>query len=247
MLRVYFPTSYDNNKKFDVLYMHDGHNLFDKESSYCGVVWDVHTTLDKIEKQYHRNVIVVGIDCDPVYRLSEYSPWKNENLEKEFPVEKGTPNGGEGTQYIEWLVNSLIPFINNKYRTTNVNYLAGSSMGGLISLYAGYKYPEVFTKIGAFSPSIWFAKKEIFEFIDEHYCNNLHVYLDIGSNEFHSNEKDGYIDRYCSDAKEMESYLRNKGSKDVKFVLEIGAKHNEAAWARRFPIFIKWLLDITEE
>lgn len=244
MIRVYLPSSYDDNKRFDVLYMHDGHNLFDLESSSYGSIWNVHTTLDMIENQYNKNVIVVGIDCDPINRLSEYSPWKNDHLHELTGLPIGTPNGGEGKQYVDWIVNELVPFINNKYKTTNINYMAGSSMGGLISLYAGFKYPNTFKKIGSFSPSIWFAKDELYKFIDEHYSKDLHVYIDIGSLELSFIPTNRKIDNDHHDVKDMEQYLLNKGSNDVYYVLDIGAKHNETAWSSRFPTFIKWLLEI---
>ena len=123
IIRVYLPN--DLNKRYPVLYMHDGHNLFDIEASYGKAVWDVHTTLDAIETQYQKNIIVVGIDCHPQKRCTEYSPWERKNN----PLVKDDLGGG-GEEYVNWIVTTLKPLIDERYPTLpDETSLAGSSMG----------------------------------------------------------------------------------------------------------------------
>ncbi|MGD9886902.1 MAG: alpha/beta hydrolase [Bacilli bacterium] len=242
MVRVYLPTDYFNSKqKFDVLYMHDGHNLFDPKTSAYGKIWNVHQTLDVILQQFNRSLIVVGIDCDSKYRLNEYSPW---SMEASFFKKKKDLSGvvgGEGKLYLEWLVNTLIPEINNRYKTSYVNYMAGSSMGGLISLYAGLTYPSVFSKIGCFSSAFWFSPNHLKTLIRNTLPTNLSIYLDVGSKET-KNLFENYF--YVHDSKVILRLLRKQGFHNLKFIIEKGANHSEEAWARRFPGFVKWLLQI---
>ena len=175
MIREYLPNDYDKNlnKHYKVMYMHDGHNLFYKETSAYGGIWDIQSAMNKSEANGNDGVIVVGIDCNSENiegRLNEYSPWVNNNLKELTPGMGIYKAGGEGKLYGEFLVNSLKPFIDNKYRTLKTKentFIAGSSMGGFISLYIGYKYPEVFSVIGAFSTAIWFSKENLMKFIKE--------------------------------------------------------------------------------
>ncbi len=140
---IYLPTDYNqSNKKYGVLYMHDGQNLFDDATSYSGE-WGVDEYLDSIFLKGKTQVIVVGIDNGLSKRMSEYNPWEFQNFGK-----------GEGDLYIDFLVQTLKPFIDKNYRTftgKKNTYIAGSSMGGLISLVAVLKYPAVFGGAGIFS------------------------------------------------------------------------------------------------
>jgi predicted alpha/beta superfamily hydrolase len=142
---VYLPKGYKTSrKKYPVLYMHDGQNLFDKATSFAGE-WGIDEAMDSIKNA----CIVVGIDNGGVKRMNEYNP----NNTKQF-------GKGEGKAYLAFIVNNLKPFIDKKYRTLadkQHTYMAGSSMGGLISFYAGLYYPQVFGALGVFSPSFWIA------------------------------------------------------------------------------------------
>jgi predicted alpha/beta superfamily hydrolase len=137
-LHIYLPTGYGKkNDHFPVLYMHDGHNLFDLKTSAFGSIWNVHLALDKLQKKYEKNVIVVGIDCPSPLRFNEYSPWVNERIKEYKSYLPQNRAGGEGDLYVDWIVRVLKPWIDQKYRTNpQETFMAGSSMGGLISLYA---------------------------------------------------------------------------------------------------------------
>ena len=114
MIRVYLPNDYDKNlnKHYKVMYMHDGHNLFYKETSAYGGIWDIQSAMNKSEANGNDGVIVVGIDCNSENiegRLNEYSPWVNNNLKELTPGMGIYKAGGEGKLYGEFLVNSLKP------------------------------------------------------------------------------------------------------------------------------------------
>ena len=140
---IYLPPSYRATKiYYPVLYMHDGQNLFDNATSYSGE-WGIDEYLDSIFTLGKKEVIVVGIDNGLSKRMNEYNPYSFRQYGK-----------GEGDEYVDFLVKNLKPFIDKHYRTLpgkKDTYIAGSSMGGLISLYAVLKYPAVFGGAGIFS------------------------------------------------------------------------------------------------
>lgn len=250
-IRVFLPLDYEVNKmnSYDVIYMHDAQNLFDPKTSSYGHHWKVPETLNTLQLSNQiKGYIVVGIDCNlnenSRKRLDEYSPWVNSNLSQFF--REVTSAGGEGFQYVEFLVNTVKPYIDEHYRTNSNKentVIAGSSMGAVISLVAGFLYPNTFTKIGAFSTAAWFAKDELFQFLKDHFKQtSSKIYLDIGTNEG-SNDQTSDINVYVSDSIELNELFLSLGqSKDnLKFVIEENAKHNEIAWANRFPTFIHWM------
>ena len=139
---VYLPKDYSiSRKSYPVLYMHDGQNLFENATSYAGE-WGIDETMDAFKNA----CIVVGIDNGGVLRMNEYNPNTSQF------------GKGEGRSYLAFIVENLKPFIDKTYRTladSRHTYMAGSSMGGLISFYAGLYYPHVFGALGIFSPSFW--------------------------------------------------------------------------------------------
>ncbi len=157
---LYLPPGYEASKRrYPVLYLHDGQNIFDEATAYAGE-WAIDETLNQLAAngQDPTGCLVVAIDNGGERRLDEYSPWVNERLKK----------GGEGSQYVEFLVRTLKPYIDQHYRTrpdAAHTAIMGSSMGGLISLYAGVKYPAVFGRVGVFSPAFWFAKDSVLAFV----------------------------------------------------------------------------------
>ena len=247
-IRIYLPTDYSiSNKHYPVIYMHDGQNLFDIDDSSYGMIWNVHNTLSCFETEENpKEYIVVGID-NSTERFTEYSPWKYENTYGDITNSQPMYEkmGGKGLYYGDYIVNTLKPYIDNKFRTLKDKqntWIMGSSMGGLISLYIGFRFPEVFGKIGALSPAVWFAEKSLLE-----YCKNpgknQKVYMDIGTKE----SSDGnissfpqiYLDGAIKLAKIIEENIEDKNN--IKFVIDEGAEHNEIAWERRLPSIIEWL------
>ena len=152
---VYLPTDYvaQPGRRYPVLYLHDGQNAFDDATSYGGE-WGIDETLDQLRKagQDATGSIVVAVDNGNEFRSDEYIPWRSEAL-------KGQPHpGGQGSAYVDFLVLTLKPYVDAHYRTRPEaahTSIAGSSLGGLISVYAALKYPRVFGEVGAFSPAFW--------------------------------------------------------------------------------------------
>ncbi len=220
---IYLPPDYKYSKKrYPVLYMHDGQNLFDDATSYAGE-WGVDKYLDSIFKAGKKEVIVVGIDNGLSKRMSEYNPYTFQQFGK-----------GEGDQYVDFLVKTLKPFIDKHYKTMrgkNSTYIAGSSMGGLISLYAVLKYPSVFGGAGIFSPSFWIASG-IDQAVNSKAKNiNSRLFFYAGGEE---------PDPMIPDMKRIEKEIKTVSSSPVKEIIDADAKHNEVAWRKHFPEFYNW-------
>jgi len=161
---LYLPPGYAQNKakRYPVLYLQDGQNVFDEATAFAGE-WGVDETLNQLAAagQDPRGCIVVAVDNGGDRRLDEYSPWANVAYK----------HGGEGDRYTDFLALTLKPYLDAHYRTQPVaahTAIAGSSMGGLIALYAGLKYPQVFGRVGVFSPAIWFAKDSLLHYEQQH-------------------------------------------------------------------------------
>ncbi|KRQ86408.1 Endo-1,4-beta-xylanase Z precursor [Caloramator mitchellensis] len=248
-IRVYLPYDYFiSNKNYPVLYMHDGQNLFDK-SEHSGYSWEVDKTLDNLQREgVTDGIIVVGIDCnrEGFKRLDEYSPWKNFEIPKMLDKSELEYVGGEGEEYSKFIVETLKPMIDSEFRTLKDRQntmIAGSSMGGVISLYIGIKYQDIFSKIGAFSTAAWFAEEELIDFIEENLTTvEMRIYLDIGTNETSNDKIKEFPDIYVNGTLRLNETISRKISiENVKLLIDEGATHSEKYWAKRFPEFIKFI------
>jgi predicted alpha/beta superfamily hydrolase len=182
-IRVFLPKSYHENldKTYPVLYMHDGQNLYRDEDASYGISWGISDYLDESGLE----LIVVGIDCaEGLQRLDEYGPWKTTAMD-DMLTEERKSIGGEGKEYIDFLVYELKPLIDRKYRTNpEETSMAGSSMGGLISTYAACVYPSIFKRVASVSSAYWFNQEELEELIKISDLSDLErFYLDIGTKE----------------------------------------------------------------
>ena len=185
---VYLPLNYEtSNKKYPVIYMHDAQNLFDEKTSYVGE-WKIDETLDSLKA----NVIVIGIEHGNQKRLDELTPYKNEKY-----------GGGKADLYLDFIVSELKPYVDKNYRTKSNKRntaIMGSSLGGLVSFYAGLKYPKVFGKVGCFSPSFWYSD-EIYKLTENKKKINTKIYFMCGSDE---------SEDMISDMNRMMSLIRDK-------------------------------------
>jgi len=223
-IRIYLPPDYStSNKSYPVMYMHDGQNLFDDNTSYAGE-WEVDETLNKLFKEKGFGIIVIGIDNDGEKRMDEYSPWKI-----------GKYGGGEGDVYVEFIVKTLKPYVDKKYRTQSENTaIMGSSMGGLISHYAGLKYPDVFSKIGVFSPSFWLSDL-CYDFAINHSDNHkTKMYFLAGDSE---------SETMVSNLDKMIELMKTNGfnKENINSKIVIDGQHNEKLWRDNFEEAILWL------
>jgi len=226
---IYLPPNYTNTtKKYSVIYMHDAQNLFDAATSYAGE-WEVDEALNNLFKKTGKGFIVVGIENGGEERINEYTPWKNKKY-----------GGGKGEIYMDFIVNTLKPYIDSNYRTKSEQKytgLVGSSIGGLISYYGGLQYPKTFGKIGALSTSFWFSEKVEYFTKEKGNLKNVKLFLLVGGKEGDDNDKD---------TKKMEKLLLKTGFKPLNLKTKINpeGKHNEAFWRSEFLEVITWLYHI---
>jgi predicted alpha/beta superfamily hydrolase len=225
-VRLYLPPSYEtSDKRYPVIYMHDGQNLFDDVSSYAGE-WGVDETLNQLAEQQNLEVIVVGIDNGGEFRMNELSPWGNERFGE-----------AQGKEYMDFIVQVVKPYIDSNFRSKNDKdntAIIGSSMGGLISHYAIHAYPEVFSKAGIFSPSYWYSQN-VFSFSKLKKADlDARLYVMYGDKE-----GDGMI----SDTNNMSRQLKQQGHprKNMVFKRVPKGEHNEKLWREEFAEAVLWL------
>ncbi len=223
---VHLPASYDqDDRRYPVIYMHDGQNLFDEATSFAGA-WRVDEALASLDCE-GLEAIVVGIPNAGDQRCDEYSP---------FVDAQG--RGGCGDAYLRFIGETLKPLIDRDFRTlpdrANTGII-GSSMGGLISLYALFRHPEVFGFAGSMSPSLWFANRAIYPVVAAAPVVGR-LYLDTGTAEGAGE---------LHDVRRLRALLARKGylpGEDFLYVEDEGAGHNEAAWAYRLCGALRFLV-----
>ena len=225
-VRLYLPPGYaTSDKRYPVLYMHDGQNLFDEATAYAGE-WKVDETLDALAKEGRLELIVVGIDNGQEKRMTELNAWTNQQF-----------GAAEGRAYTDFIVKVLKPLIDSRYRTLpgrEHTAIMGSSMGGLASHYAIAQYPQVFSKAGVFSPAYWTAQPA-FDFMAQHPVpKDARLFMLMG-------EKEG--GRMVPDVERMAAVVRTSGHPAANTVLKIvpGAEHNEAFWSDELREALLWM------
>jgi metallo-beta-lactamase class B len=228
---IYLPKNYSfSSKTYPVLYMHDGQNLFNEQTAPFGE-WGVDECLDTLQQQLNRECIVVGIDNGGDKRMTEYNPYDNAQYGK-----------GEGKEYVEFIVKNLKPFIDEKYRTkkdVQHTFIAGSSMGGLISLYAIMQYPQVFGGAGIFSPAFWLAPQIFTDATNFNYdATQVKIFFYAGGKETSNME---------SDTKKMYDILQQKKNYHLTEIIYPPGQHSEKYWRMYFPEFYTWLMSNTPE
>lgn len=241
-VHVYLPKGYeDGNIKYPVFYMHDGQNLFEDQKAYGGASWSVTRQYNGLGQP---QVIVVGIDHGEQFRFNEFSPFLGDKVARTLFVENEQTDGlearvpeaygGEGMLYLDWIVKELKPFIDTEYRAlTDQSHtsIIGSSMGGLISLYAGMYHPRIFGNIGVLSPAFWFGKSQLIEEINKHPLHrNQRVFMSVGTSEVGIANPQVYVD----DAIEIANLFKQKGYQYSFEIVKDGI-HNEVDWERLLP------------
>lgn len=221
---VYLPGEYAKSKKrYPVLYMHDGQNLFDEYTSGFGE-WGIDECLDSLIRSGKTPCLVVGIDNGP-QRMNEYNPSGIEQFGK-----------GEGDAYVDFITQTLKPYIDQHYRTLasrENTLIAGSSMGALISYYAMLKRPDVFGKAGLFSPSFWAspAMKPLTDSV----AGKMN-----GKFFFYAGAKEG--DSFIHDSGQIQESLGERSSAMIYSVIDPNGSHNEQAWRKWFAEFYNWIM-----
>lgn len=237
---VHLPPSYaDGRQRYPVLYMHDGQNLFDESASYAGE-WRVDETMQRLS-QVGTEAIIVGVSNMEKERLSEYSPFYDPHL-----------GSGRGDRYLSFLAETVKPLIDRDFHTLTARRhtgLMGSSMGGLISLYAFFRRPDVFGFAGVMSPSFWYANRAIHAYVERAPFVPGRIYLDVGTREYGGSVTEKAARRqsrrHYAGVRRMKRILVKKGyrlRRDLLVVEERGAGHNEPSWARRLPLALQFLI-----
>jgi predicted alpha/beta superfamily hydrolase len=231
---VYVPPVYEAepDRRYPVLYLQDGQNLFDPDTSFIhGKYWRVGETADElIMTGAIEPLIIVGIYNTGVHRVDEYTPVEDKRL-----------GGGRADAYGQMLVEELKPFVDHHYRTLpgieNCG-IGGSSLGGLVTLYLALKYTWVFGKLAAMSPSVWWRNRAILKTVAQIQIKrkpDLRIWLDIGTKE---------SQRALPDARALKTALVKKGwqlGEDLCYTEVEGAHHDEIAWAQRVAPMLKFL------
>ncbi|MFZ5951447.1 MAG: alpha/beta hydrolase-fold protein [Candidatus Rifleibacteriota bacterium] len=243
-LWVYLPPGYDQEaaRRYPVIYMQDGNNCFDAATSFNGQEWKVDETFEEgIASGALPAVIVVGI-ANTAARVDEYT------MVKALRGDRRTRIGGKADLYASFLIDEVKPFIDSTYRTlVDASHTAviGSSHGGLVSLYLGIRHPGVFGAVGAVSPTLSWGNRWLTNYVRHLHAlpESLRIWLDMGTAEDAVDRNGNGISDLIDDVQEMRDLLLARGydPSRVELMLDEGAVHNEAAWARRLPQILEFI------
>lgn len=238
-LRVWLPPGYDDaensGRRYPVLYLNDGQNLFEPSISFTGVEWQVDETADRLIREGAiPPMIVVGLDNAGRDRLREYMPHRSLH-----PVMLRV----QGTRYPSFLFKEVMPFIARQYRVASGpenTGLGGSSLGALISLYTAAVWPGMIGRLLVESPSLWASNRQMIRQSRQVKRWPDRVFLGTGTAEAGRKDRDQSM---VDDVREMAGILRRAGLDEsrLRLVIEEGGTHHESAWARRFPEALKFL------
>ena len=230
-VHIYLPDDYRPSKQYDVLYMFDGHNLFYDSDATYGKSWGMKAYLDT----HPQDLLVVGLECSHQgdERLNEYCPY---TIQSPWSSGKIT---GKGKMTMDYLVHQLKPYIDNRFATrpdAAHTFIAGSSMGGLMSLYAAVRYPEIFSGAACLSPSFSICLPQLRQEIAivKSLCSML-IYMDMGTLEMQEHMAET-VDRMLT----ISHLLSEKGAVCYPRIV-LGGGHNEASWERQIPVFLPFL------
>lgn len=228
-ITVYLPPGYDerDDKRYPVLYMHDGQNLFDADRAYIpGQHWRMQEAADSaIGERAASPMIIVGLDHAGPARIDEYTPTRD-------PKHSG---GGRASEWAKTLIGTIKPLIDKRYRTIPAETaVGGSSLGGLISLYLALAHPDVFRAAAVMSPSVWWNDRSILNDVDAFEGRRPRMWLDVGGREGQQT---------LTDARMLRDRLRAKGWDDdtLRYFEDRRADHSERSWARRVRQVLEFL------
>ncbi len=220
---VYLPPHYapDSAERYPVLYLHDGQNVFDRATSF-GEEWQVDESAQHlITSGQIEPLIIVGIYNTGEHRLDEYTP----------TAEAEAGRGGHADDYGRMLVEELKPFIDTTYRTlpsAASTAMGGSSLGGLLTMHLGLRYPTVFSRLAVLSPSVWWDDRVLLREVEAlpKYLP-MRIWLDAGTAEG--------VDTLVN-ARALRDALVAKGwtmGDDLSYLEAEGGEHNEQSWSAR--------------
>ena len=229
---VWLPPAYeqDPSRRFPVLYLHDGQNVFDTSTSFAGVEWGVDETAERLVQDGRiAPPIIVAIDHAGAQRADEFAPTHD--------AHRGA--GGQADRYARFVVDELKPWIDRTFRTRpdpSHTALGGSSLGGLVTLFIGLEHPQVFGALAVLSPSIWWDRRALLGRV-EALQDRLpwRIWLDVGTAEGRDTLRN---------TRALKGVLLEKGWKagaDLRYLEACGASHSESAWAARVEGMLEFL------
>lgn len=238
---VYLPPSYSAVKSahYPVMYLHDGQNVFDATTAYAGE-WGADEAAEKLAAKRGLECVIVAVPNAGIKRLDEYGPWREDTVR--LPGLEGGA-GGRAHEYLDFLLEDVKPLIDQSFRVlTDAGHtgIAGSSMGGLISLWSALEAPDVFGWAGCFSPALWVGKGNIFKYVQSHIAPETRIYIDCGTLEGGSSRDSK---AYLGDSRRMKDLLTAQSCYDLVYLEDEGANHSEAMWKKRFPAALEWFLN----
>lgn len=220
-----------SNERYPVLYLQDAQNLFNEQAQYGN--WEIDKKLAVMSEYKIGKIIVIAIEHAEQDRIKEYN------------VGKTVLGVGQGKKYIRFLTDTLKPFIDKTYRTKperEFTGIGGSSMGGLVSIYSGLMYPEVYGKLMIFSPSLWVVPKMDFNQADFSEPGTTKIYLYAGGDESATMIK--HVKQF---KKNIQQHEEMSDKTKIKLSINLQGKHNETYWSDEFPKAIEWLFFNTKE
>lgn len=222
---------YNTIKRYPVLYLQDGQNLFNPLAPFGD--WAIDKSMAKLAQEGLKDIIIIAIDHGEDERIAEYLPYYHPRFGQ-----------GKGNFYIQFMIEKLIPYVNKRYRTLTDFHntgIGGSSMGALISLYAGLANPGVFGKLMIFSPSLWISNKIFKQTKSFKPLQESKIYLYAGGQE---------SAQHLPNAQKMEAIIREKMIKgysiDFFFSVNHFGDHSEEHWREEFPKAVSWLFSNTK-
>jgi predicted alpha/beta superfamily hydrolase len=245
-IRVWLPDAYgaEPNARFDVLYMQDGQNCFDRATSAFGREWEIDETLTKlIAEKAVRPLIVVGIDNGGAERIDEYT---YEKASTTAPAGLKL-RGGRGAEYARFVLTEVKPFVEKQYRVNTGQahtFIGGSSLGGLISLEIARRHPGTFGGVIAMSPTLRWSERGLAEDLerDAGGLAGARIWIDMGTRELGDDPRAAERnDQFVAEARRVDAVLGRLGVEHRLLVAD-GAEHNESAWAARFGRAIAYVL-----
>lgn len=228
---LYLPDSYEKEpeRRYPVMYMFDGHNVFFDEDATYGKSWGMNRFMQESGKE----MIIAAVECNHQgnLRLVEYSPLTYHNSEH-------GKLKGKGNVTMNWMVNTFKTYIDSHYRTLpdrKNTIIAGSSMGGLMALYGVCAYNHVFQRAACLSPSLWVAPGKVLEMVARaHIRRDTTVYMDYGELEMTNHVQ-------AQEAIIATSHLLLTKRVNLAFRIVPGGNHSEASWEKQIPIFMDCL------
>lgn len=232
---VWLPPGYDHDadRRYPVLYLHDGQNLFDTSTSFAGVEWGVDETAERLVHAGRvAPLIIVAINHAGVQRADEFAPTHDAHRQA----------GGHADRYARFIVQELKPYVDRTFRTrpeADQNALGGSSLGGLVTLHIGLEHPQVFGALAVLSPSIWWDRRAVLDRV-EALPTRLpwRIWLDVGTAEGRDTVRN---------ARALKALLLQKGWRtgaDLHYLEAHDAPHAESAWAARVEGILEFLFPV---